>query len=68
MFDLNQTKETLIEMIVDILLERFAVPNTAYFLMITSQSKYPGEVCQGVWINRKDLSTEFHDADYIICH
>ena len=58
----------MVELIVDILLERFAVRNTEHFLMVTSRSKYSFEVCQRVRINRKDLSTEFDEADYIICH
>ena len=61
-----KTKENLIDIITQFLLQQFSTANCQHKLIVTSKSIYPVETSHGLQIKRQDLMTMFDEADYII--
>ena len=62
----NKTKENLIELIYNELLDRANNLNYGRKLIVTSKSNFPKQSFEGERVTRYDMGTTFDEADYII--
>ena len=62
----NKTKENLIELISNELLDRASTLNYRRKLIVTSKSNFPEQSFEGERVTRYDMETTFDEADYII--
>ena len=62
----NKTKENLIELISNELLDRASTLNYRRKLIVTSKANFPEQSFEGERVTRYDMETTFDEADYII--